>query len=179
MNNLDICIVKVGEVESGSIEILQNGLKLHLGWNVKHVGKVEIPSQSYNPFRRQFNSSLILDRIKKEFKAKDFAFVLGITEVDLYAYGLNFVFGEADPVEKVCVISTFRLKPEFYGKKSNKNLFEKRLLTEAVHEIGHLLNLKHCPNPACVMFFSNSILDTDRKGFLFCNKCKSKLSTLE
>ncbi|MEN3039487.1 MAG: archaemetzincin family Zn-dependent metalloprotease [Candidatus Kryptonium sp.] len=176
MNNLDICIIKVGKVEDDSIEILQNGLKVYLGWNVKQVGEIKIPSQVYNPLRKQFNSSLILEQIRKEFKSKEFAFVLGITEVDLYVQGLNFVFGEADPVEKICIISSFRLKPEFYGDKPSKDLFERRLLTEAVHEIGHLLNLKHCPNPACVMFFLNSILDTDRKGFLFCDGCRSKLS---
>ncbi|CUS96705.1 matrixin family metalloprotease, partial [Candidatus Kryptobacter tengchongensis] len=72
-----------------------------------------------------------------------------------------------------------RLRQEFYGDKPNQKLFEKRVLTEAVHEIGHLLNLKHCSNPNCVMFFSNSILDTDRKGFLFCNGCRSKFKILK
>jgi hypothetical protein len=28
---------------------------------------------------------------------------------------------------------------------------------ETVHELGHLLNLGHCPNPRCVMHFSNSL----------------------
>jgi archaemetzincin len=31
--------------------------------------------------------------------------------------------------------------------------------------------LGHCENPRCVMFFSNSLMDTDGKGFEFCLRC--------
>jgi len=44
---------------------------------------------------------------------------------------------------------------------------------EAVHEVGHTLGLAHCTNSSCVMFFSNSILDTDRKKSAFCEKCST------
>jgi len=45
---------------------------------------------------------------------------------------------------------------------------------EAVHELGHTYGLKHCPNPACVMHFSNSLHDTDLKGWKFCPNCQRK-----
>ncbi|CUU05893.1 archaemetzincin [Candidatus Kryptobacter tengchongensis] len=179
MIKLDICLIKVGAVEDAVIEVLSKGLRAYFEWNIKPVAEIEIPSQSYNRFRGQFNSSLILHQIKRQINREECSFVLAITGVDLYVEGLNFVFGEADPVNRICIISTHRLRQEFYGDKPNQKLFEKRVLTEAVHEIGHLLNLKHCSNPNCVMFFSNSILDTDRKGFLFCNGCRSKFKILK
>lgn len=178
MIKVEICIIKVGTVEDTIVEILQRELKACFKWDIKSIARFEIPARSYNRFRGQFNSSLILQQIKKQVKREECPVVLALTNVDLYVEGLNFVFGEADPVDKICIISTHRLRQEFYGDKPNQKLFEKRVLTEAVHEIGHLLNLKHCSNPNCVMFFSNSILDTDRKGFLFCNECKSKLKIL-
>ena len=48
-------------------------------------------------------------------------------------------------------------------------------LTEAVHEIGHLLGIGHCPEPTCVMHFSNSLYDTDRKSPMFCGQCEEFL----
>jgi len=50
-----------------------------------------------------------------------------------------------------------------------------RMNVEAVHELGHTYGLGHCGNPRYVMFFSNSLMDTDRKGSEFCPSCKSKL----
>jgi predicted Zn-dependent protease len=45
-----------------------------------------------------------------------------------------------------------------------------RAIKEAIHEAGHLDRLPHCPEPTCVMAFSNSIEDTDRKGRAFCSR---------
>ena len=179
MSKINICVVKVGKVEDFVILYLQSGLKVNFGWEVKLIGEFEIPSQSYNRIRRQFHSTTILHHIKSQFKTDDCFIVLGITSVDLYVEGLNFVFGEAKPSDKVCIISIHRLRPEFYNDKPDMKIFERRILTEAIHEIGHLFNLRHCLNPNCVMFFSNSIIDTDRKGFLFCSKCQSKLGILK
>lgn len=101
--------------------------------------------------------------------------VLGVTEVDLYVPGLNFVFGEAQPPHGPAVISLFRLRPEFYGEPPNEELYLGRASKEAVHEVGHTLNLGHCRDPGCVMFFSNSILDTDRKNLGFCRRCRERI----
>ena len=46
---------------------------------------------------------------------------------------------------------------------------------EAVHELGHTRGLGHCADPRCVMAFSNSLADTDRKGKEFCARCTYKL----
>ncbi|WP_081825254.1 matrixin family metalloprotease [Persephonella sp. IF05-L8] len=54
-------------------------------------------------------------------------------------------------------------------------IFIGRITKEAVHEIGHTLGLGHCPDPECVMHFSNSIVDTDRKSYFFCSVCYQKV----
>ncbi len=101
--------------------------------------------------------------------------VLGIVPVDLYEPDLNFVFGVASPITGTAVISTYRLHNSFYGLPEDENIFIERVLKEAVHEIGHVLGLPHCPNPKCVMHFSNSIEDTDRKSYYFCENCYIKV----
>jgi len=96
--------------------------------------------------------------------------------VDIFAPGLNFVFGEADITGKRALISLQRLRQEFYGLPKNENLFQERALKEAVHELGHIYGLKHCFNLTCVMHFSNSLRDTDLKGWDFCCICQRKVS---
>jgi archaemetzincin len=132
---------------------------------------MSIPLDAYDSRRKQFNSSRILTKISNLSKKHGFERILGITDVDLFAPHLNFVFGEAEYGGRAAIISIFRLRPEFYGEDFNKKLLVERSVKEAVHEVGHTLGLGHCDNPACVMFFSNSISDTDRKGAFLCEKC--------
>ncbi len=92
--------------------------------------------------------------------------VLGITRVDLFAPHMTFVFGEADPVRRVAIMSLHRLR-------SAPTVFQRRALVEAVHELGHVFGLAHCTSPACVMYFSSHIAESDRKGPDFCTRCRA------
>ena len=94
-----------------------------------------------------------------------------VMDYDIYTHGLNYVFGEV--IDSVGIISLTRLKPQYDLTDKKEDLYKKRTLTEAIHELGHIFGLKHCNNPNCVMHFSDSIKDTDKKGFNLCNRCKN------
>ena len=131
---------------------------------------------AFNGERRQYLASSILEKLRN-FKKEGFEKWLAICDVDLFAEGLNFVFGEADIEEGVSIISLSRLRQSFYGLPDDERLFLERIQKEATHELGHLFHLGHCQNPNCVMYFSNSILDTDRKSKFFCEKCQKILQS--
>ncbi|MEL9991002.1 MAG: archaemetzincin family Zn-dependent metalloprotease [Thermoproteus sp.] len=89
-----------------------------------------------------------------------------VVDADGYVPGLNFVFGVA--YGDKAVVFTRRLDP-------SSPLFDMRLAKEITHELGHTLGLGHCRNPRCVMYFSNTIVDTDLKGPGFCDRCFERL----
>ncbi|MBN1802633.1 MAG: archaemetzincin family Zn-dependent metalloprotease [Candidatus Lokiarchaeota archaeon] len=157
-------------------------LKKNLEWNFKGlIRKVEISKYSfsllesfYNNSRKQYDVHSILENLKKLLSSKDYICVLGLLEEDMYSRTMNFIFGIAEKsylnFPGYIIISTCRLKEQFYGREKNESLLELRTLKEAVHEIGHVFGLNHCKND-CVMRFSETIGDTDKKPLTFCKSC--------
>jgi archaemetzincin len=136
-----------------------------------------LPAAAFDEKRGQYRSSVILSEIQRyAAMRRDLDVVLGIVDADAYVAGLNFVFGEAASPGKAALISLWRLRPEFYGEPPDEGLFVERAVKEAVHEVGHTLGLRHCSRPSCVMYFSNSIVDTDRKQSLFCEQCSLRVA---
>jgi archaemetzincin len=170
---LKVKLVSVGSLPPPLLSFLQEGLARELGAEVQVGGHLPLPA-SCPEGRRQYLGDPFLEVLAASRTPEDEA-ILGVTGVDLYVPGLNFVFGLADPHSRCAVISLARLYPEFYGRPRNPQLFKERALKEAIHELGHLWGLDHCPDPACIMFFSNSLVDTDRKGPGFCAKCRELL----
>jgi archaemetzincin len=175
LEKICIVLVPIGEIEKNLLENLRDEISLIFHpLKVTFSGAVPIPKDAYNPTRRQYHSTLFLEALIKQGAGKSSKF-LGITSLDLFTNGLNFIFGQAIIDGNVCVISTHRLRPEFYGAPHNEKIFVERSIKEAVHELGHSFSLKHCSNPSCVMYFSNHILDTDRKEKNFCERCQLKI----
>ncbi len=164
---ITINIQPIGYVNKKIVEFLEKSLGQIFG-DSKILKPVEINKYCFDAAKRKYISTCLLKSYRVD------GITLFVTEHDLFADELNFVFGEAELNGRRAIISLYRLKPEFYGEKDD-DLFKERVLKEAMHELGHVFGLLHCRNPICVMYFSNSIIDTDRKRWMYCERCKDKL----
>lgn len=163
-----IIIQPVGEIRNELLTSLGEGLRTVFGYPYRISTQSKIPESSYDKYRGQYDAEVLLGEIAKHSPSISKS-LLGVIDVDLYVPGLNFVFGLAG--RYTAIISVTRLRPEFYGERENETLFRERLLKEAIHELGHIFGLHHCPDKLCVMHFSNSLEDTDIKSTGFCRSC--------
>jgi len=171
---MKIGILSVGEIAPEVLDGLAHGLvKTYPDAACTIVKKVlPVPKSAFDKKRNQYSSSVILNEVKVyASKNEKFHRVLGVVDVDLFVPELNYVFGEAYTPGRAALISLWRLKPQFYGEIAGSAVFMLRALKESIHELGHTLGLQHCPRSLCVMHFSNSIFDTDKKQSLLCDQC--------
>ena len=122
------------------------------------------PAFAYDASRGQYYSTKILERLPRGKVA--------VTSHDLFIPILEFVFGEAEIGGGRAVVSTHRLRQEFYGLPADPELARQRLLKESVHELGHTLGLTHCENYECVMAPSHAVEWIDLKSSHVCWHCR-------
>jgi archaemetzincin len=170
-----IIILPLGKIEREVLDSIASGLHEAFGADVLIDKPVPVPASAYNPGRGQYRSTAILWMLGRR-TAEGPDRVLGVIDRDLYVPELNFVFGEADRAASTAVISLTRLRQEYYGLGPDRERFLLRAVKEAVHELGHLVGFGHCPDRRCIMHFSSSLGDTDRKGPGFCARCRGTLT---
>ena len=135
------------------------------------------PTHLFDKARKQWISDNLLDWLLESNNPDGTTKVLAICDFDAYSDELNFVFGQAQLGGRVAAVYLSRLRDELYVCRSDKknNLFQQRVIKEAVHELGHAFGLRHCQITKCVMHFSNSLSDTDFKDDRFCERCNKIL----
>ncbi len=118
-------------------------------------GRLDIYEGGYNIRRTQHDAQMLLDYLIRNMSSEH---AMWIVDRDIYYDGLTFVMGLA-MYHLAGVVSTHRLdSAEMVAK-------------ECVHEAGHVLGLGHCKGH-CVMRFSSSIADAERKPSDLCAGCR-------
>lgn len=176
-----IGLLRIGQIDDTALERTAETLRVSFGDVDAQISEdtLTVPETAFDEDRNQYRSEDLLNLVRTRVdRQPTFDRMLALTIVDLYASGMSYVFGQADCPGKAGLVSLVRLRQEFYGRKSDGELFLERAGKEAVHELGHTFGLQHCPNPFCVMHFSDSIFDTDRKQSLFCGLCQEQLDKI-
>lgn len=124
---------------------------------------------AFDPIRKQHYSTKILKKLENLMPPEAIK-VIAITDVDLFIPILTYVFGEAQLGGKTCIISTYRLK-ESYHSIDSRPIYRHRMVKEAIHELGHTFNLRHCKDQKCIMHYCRSLDDVDHKSEQLCRYC--------
>ena len=165
-----IAVAVIGDAPRATVEALAPILRDRFDAEIVASPALALPTSAWNATRRQYFSTKILDALAAA-KRPEWERLIGASDVDLYVSDLNFVFGEADPRRGVAVFSLARLRAG-----ADEALRSRRAATEAVHELGHTYGLSHCDEPTCVMWFSNTLSESDRKGTRFCPEHERELA---
>jgi archaemetzincin len=176
---INIILQPIGNVSLEDLNWLKESLMKRMPILTRvtiNIWSIQPPLIFYNWERMQYRADELALWLLEKYRGFLFPkrrLVLGIVNSDGYVEGLNFVFGIALPKKGVALVFTKKLR-----HRANEVLYRERLLKESMHEIGHLLGLSHCPDPKCVMSFSNSLADVDNKYAEFCKQCKAKIIRL-
>jgi archaemetzincin len=136
------------------------------------------PPVAWDSRRMQYYSTAILKQLSQLVPGALTSRCLALTDIDLFVPVLTFVFGEAQLSGCYAVVSTHRLREEFYGLPTNAPLLLERAIKEAVHELGHTMGLRHCSDWRCVMASTHAVEKLDLKSAEFCPRCRRVVDAL-
>ena len=166
-----ITLKPMGDIDQYILDRLTERLEQTFGCPVETVHEYYNLDLAYIPQRQQYLAATLLSQLKEAGAAKGEK-ILGIVDGDLYVPGDNFVVGQAELGGSIALISVAPLRRARYSLLSSEALLLNRATKTAIHELGHTLGLKHCPDPKCVMYYSMGLADTDYKQAAFCSMCR-------
>lgn len=173
----EINLIKIGILNENILSGLADLIRQRFEANLLPQCNLPIPFFAYDRGRDQYQINGVIQHLTQSLTTTGQR-LLALCDLDLFAPGLNFIFGQADLARRLAVVSSLRLKESFYGRGENLLLTRQRFHKEIVHELGHVYGLNHCPDPECVMYFSNQLSDTDYKKDNFCSSCFKRLKLI-
>ena len=169
----NIIISPIGNLEAKLIDLVAKEVHRFFGFRTDIQPLLNNVEFAFESNRRQFYSTPILERLSDQAPPHTIK-ILAITRVDLFIPILTHVYGEAQLGGTSCIISTTRLA-EGLGLGVWES-FSRRVVKEAIHELGHTFNLRHCKDRTCGMHYCRTIEDVDRKSGQFCRYCRILLA---
>lgn len=172
-----VLLVPLASFPDDLIDAVEEGLREELDVETQRLEPVALPASAYYQPRRRYRADELLVFLKGLVGGKEPGTrILGMTEVDIsttkgpyYDWG---IFGYAEMPGQAAVISSKRLR----RRARDAEHLRFRVVTTAIHEIGHTFGLPHCREKRCVMQDAEgSIANTDSSTGHLGAGCRAKL----
>jgi archaemetzincin len=146
-----VVLVTLGSFPRDLADAVAEGLRTELQVEVVRAADRPLPPSAYYAPRRRYRADRLLDNLRPLAPPGSGLRLLGLTDVDVsvtkgsvYDWG---VFGYGDLDGTASVVSTYRLR----RRARDAAHLRFRVVTTAIHEVGHTLGLPHCTETRCVM----------------------------
>lgn len=166
-----IGVVALGEVPDLIPQSIAAHIQGMLHAEVDVLPSVALPAGAFDQSRLQYSASRLLQHLEALPLGPSHK-VLAVLDADLFVPIFTYVLGEAQQGGKHALVSLYRLKVRRVAAPSALSLFIERSAKVALHELGHLYDLHHCTNPACLMHFAGSLEDLDKTLLDYCQYCR-------
>lgn len=168
-------LVEMGRLGEVALRVVAAHIQTIIGISVDVLDPVEIPSDTFQQHRRQYDAGLIVKHLTRLPLNPKYLRVLALTTVDLCSPILTYVYGEAEVNGKAAVVSSFRLRCNEDGTTVPLERYYERLAKVSLHEMAHTFSLYHCEEPKCLMHFSARVHHLDQVEVSFCERCEFML----
>lgn len=174
-------IQPVADLNNIALQRIADTITAFYGFKVEINDRLQV-SQKFENHEKgpRLDASMLLDYLKQH-KKESSALIMGVTSKDIFItkrdkngnikkpenkYKIWGIFGLAHCPGSSCIVATKRIQHK------NTNIFYDRLLKITLHEIGHNLGLKHCPNKKCLKTdVVESISTIDNTEMKLCDVC--------
>lgn len=125
------------------------------------------PDDAYVPGRKQFDAARIIKALSSITDGAPLK--LGLIDGDLCTPILTFVYGESQLGGKAALVSIHRLTAK------DPEVTYQRIAKISLHEVGHLLGIRHCWKANCLMKHSCDLEPLDSLSMYFCSACEFEI----
>ena len=168
-----IVLSPIGDLQPALLERLCKDITRIFNFQTRIETVLTDVAFAYDSNRDQYHSTAILERLAELMPSQSLK-ILAVVQVDLFIPILTHVYGEAQLGGRSSVISIVRLSEGISGMGINDK-FGDRVSKEAIHELGHTFNLRHCKDENCIMHYCRNEHDVDQKSDQLCRYCRIML----
>ncbi|MFO7713202.1 zinc metallopeptidase [Desulfosarcina sp.] len=169
-----VAVVPLGLAPITVAKVLAAHVSGYLNLAADTLAPMEIPAEAMDHRRMQVDAAVLIQAIEA-MPLNDYFKIIALLDADLFTPIFTHLLGEARQNGRVALVSLFRLDSPISGAPPRADQILERMAKIALHELGHTLNLLHCEDRQCLMYFSGDVDALDGIPLNYCRYCRASL----